>query len=251
MKKIFIIFTLCSFITTSIFAREYYFKIDRFNLPSPSALRLIGPLTLWATNYYLPEIKSIKGKTSERDLIALRDIAGNKLGPVVSLEDWCRSAMEGSVRVLFKKARARTYNYFSDSEEHAVDCSRFYEINVGKSKFKIARGPFGDGINNYQLNPFRTIATDPKVIPSGSVVFIPDARGARIELPNGQRFIHDGYFFAGDIGGGIKENHIDVFSGIFKRTHFFPWITSSERGLFEAFIVKDKKIINKLTRLHR
>ena len=247
MKAVFIL-TITLFFSFPVFSREYFFKMDRFNFPAPKLESLYGPISLWATNYFLPEVKN--GRTRTKGLIAFRDIDGNKLGPVVTHEEWCRSAMEGSVRVVFKKGRARTYNYFADSDMNNVDCSRFYQINVSKSKFKLARGPFGDGVNNFQLNPFRTIATDPNVIPIGTVVFIPEARGVKIIFPNGERIVHDGYFFAGDIGGAIKENHIDVFSGISKKIDYFSWATSSENGMFDAFIITDQNIIDKLTQQH-
>ncbi len=58
-------------------------------------------------------------------------------------------------------------------------------------------------MDDYILAPFRTLATDQKVYPHGTVFFIPEARGAEIVLSNGRKIIHDGYFFAGDKGGAM------------------------------------------------
>jgi len=72
--------------------------------------------------------------------------------------------------------------------------------------------PFGLGVDNYRLIPYRTIAVDPTRILIGSVVFIPQAYGVR--LPSGE--IHDGFFLAHDIGGAIKGDRIDIFLGDIK-----------------------------------
>ena len=109
---------------------------------------------------------------------------------------------------------------------------------------------YGDGLDGYILSPYRTLATDGSRIPPGTVLYVPEARGAKITLTNGRVIIHDGYFFAGDKGGAIKDNHIDVFIGINKTAPFFPWIKSNQDKTFEAFIVSDKKIISDLNDLH-
>ncbi len=55
----------------------------------------------------------------------------------------------------------------------------------------------------------RTLAVDTKVIPRRTVVFIKETVG--LPMPNGEK--HDGYWYASDIGGAIKGNKIDMFSG--------------------------------------
>ena len=82
------------------------------------------------------------------------------------------------------------------------------------------------------------------------MIYIPSARGAVITLSNGQQITHDGYFFAGDKGGAIKSNHIDVYIGTSSSAPFFPWITNSSATPFKAYVVKDQKIIDELTALH-
>jgi 3D (Asp-Asp-Asp) domain-containing protein len=114
----------------------------------------------------------------------------------------------------------------------------------------MANGPWGDGVDDYILSPVRTVATDPKVIPHGTILYIPEARGAEVVMPNGRKIIHDGFFFAGDKGGAIKGNHIDVYIGTFKKAPIFPWIKSNETKTFTAFRVLDKKVIDRLTELH-
>ena len=57
--------------------------------------------------------------------------------------------------------------------------------------------------------PMRTMATDPRVVPKGSVVFIKETVG--LPLPGGG--LHDGLWYASDIGGAIKGQHIDLYTG--------------------------------------
>lgn len=60
-----------------------------------------------------------------------------------------------------------------------------------------------------RLAPMRTVAVDPKVFPRHSVLFIKETVG--LKLPDGS--IHDGYWYASDVGGAIKGARIDLFTG--------------------------------------
>jgi hypothetical protein len=71
-----------------------------------------------------------------------------------------------------------------------------------------------------------------------------------VSLLNGELMTHDGYFFAGDTGGAIKKNHIDIFTGIYTGNPFPEVIKSNESLTFEALIVTDMTIINALTEMH-
>ncbi len=79
--------------------------------------------------------------------------------------------------------------------------------------------PYGYGLEDYVLKPFKSVAVDPKVVPIPSKIYIPAAVGAR--LPDGTT--HDGYFEAVDIGAAIQDKRIDMFtsygdqSAVFKR----------------------------------
>jgi 3D (Asp-Asp-Asp) domain-containing protein len=199
--------------------------------------------TLWATYYYLPQVSSIANG------LPLRDMQGVPLGPVLSLKHWCFSAMEGSVRVLGSNGVGTTYNYAGTTEESPVDCTKFFAWDVSKTKFRVAKGAYGDGVRQYKLVPFRTVAVDPTLIPYGSVLYIPGARGNRVTLPDGTKVRHDGYFFAGDTGGAIKGTHIDVYIGVSKANPF-SWVKSRESGTFGASLVTDQAIIDKLYDLH-
>ena len=57
--------------------------------------------------------------------------------------------------------------------------------------------------------PMRTMAVDPRVVPKGSIVFIKQTVG--LPLPGGG--MHDGLWYASDIGGAIKGQRIDLYTG--------------------------------------
>jgi 3D (Asp-Asp-Asp) domain-containing protein len=57
--------------------------------------------------------------------------------------------------------------------------------------------------------PMRTLAVDPKVVPRGTVVFIKETVG--LPLPGGG--VHDGLWYASDVGSAIKGDRIDLFTG--------------------------------------
>ena len=57
--------------------------------------------------------------------------------------------------------------------------------------------------------PMRTLAVDKTLIPRRTVVFIKETVG--LKMPNGAT--HDGYWYASDVGGAIKGERIDLFTG--------------------------------------
>lgn len=69
--------------------------------------------------------------------------------------------------------------------------------------------PTGRGALGQPVTPLRTIAVDDKVVPIGSVVFIPEFEG--LSKPDGTS--HDGCFIAEDRGSKVEGYHIDVFTG--------------------------------------
>jgi 3D (Asp-Asp-Asp) domain-containing protein len=218
--------------------------------PASAAFPLVEPnlaeaerTSLWATYYYLPQVSSVA------DGFPLLDMKGKPIGPKLSRRDWCNSAMEGSVRVTDEKGVGTTYNYAGVAGSSQVDCSPYFDYDVSRTRFQAAKGAFGDGVKNYRLIPFRTIAVDPTVIPYGTVLYIPKARGQVVTMPDGTTAIHDGYFFAGDTGGLIKENHIDVFIGVAK-SNPFSWISSSQDQTFSAYIVDKADIKTHLDAKH-
>lgn len=218
-------------------------KRAQFEQPEPD-LGQATPLTLWATSYWLPRV------ANKASGYALRDLSGNSLGANVTNREWCDAAMEGSIQIKYDDGRLITYNYAGTSSSNQVDCSSYYNHPAShKVKFREATGEYGDGVGNYLLVPHRSIAVDPSVIPYGSVVYIPSARGNVMKLPSGETFVHDGFYLAVDTGGLIKQNHIDVFRGTDEKVTQ-SWIKSSSSGTFKAYIVEDANIEQFLEEIH-
>jgi len=249
MKKwlglIIILFNLAAVAGQPTSSEKFILPNQDFIFDAPENIDELGePLSLWATNYYISQYKNTPGE------IPLRNEAGEELGVYLPLRSWCLSALEGTVRIQFEDGSTKIFNYHVSNELSPVDCSAEVPYDVSKTKFRLSKTIFGEGVLNYQLVPFRSIATDPLIIPHGTVLYIPDARGNKIKL--GDKIItHDGYFFASDRGGAIKDNHIDVYTGLFHRVNYFPWVGHKLETTFKAYIIKDQTIIDKLRILHK
>jgi 3D (Asp-Asp-Asp) domain-containing protein len=221
-----------------------------FDYPQPNQVSTLTKMTLWATQYYIHKFQS-KGNIP----IMYQD--GMPSGLRADTCDFCEASLEGTAYVTDSTGAITVINYAATGEQTFVDCrackkyanSKLKVENWGKVLWKKSSG-FGDGVRNYKLIPFRTIAVDSKIIPYGTVIFIPAAKGKIIELSNGSKTTHDGYFFAGDTGGAIKNNHIDVFTGIFSKNPFPEMVKSNELKTFEAYVITDQIIIQSLLATH-
>jgi 3D (Asp-Asp-Asp) domain-containing protein len=61
-----------------------------------------------------------------------------------------------------------------------------------------------------KLAPMRTVAVDPAVFPRHSVLFIKETVG--MKMPDGA--VHDGFWYASDVGRAIKGLRVDLFTGV-------------------------------------
>lgn len=213
--------------------------LTAFNFPEPGKDELSKKLSLWATYYYTPTYEYSTEKKH-----SLIDLKGKRLGPTLSNKQWCMAALEGSVNIKYNNDNI-VYNFAGYGSYMQVNCSPYFRYTKsGRVRFKRARGPYGDGAGKkgYILFPYRTVAVDSSKIPLGTVLYIPKARGIKINISGKRTLIHDGYFFAADVGGAIKSNHIDVFMGFKYIGAFRSFVKSSRRGLFDAYIVENSEI---------
>lgn len=107
-------------------------------------------------------------------------------------------------------------------------------INVSGKGFKVVDAPHGLGAGGYHLIPFRSIAVDRNEIALGTRLFVPEAVGMR--LPDGT--IHDGLFYAHDVGGGIKGRRVDFFTGTGRRQDVFEKAGVRNRKPVRIYAVK-------------
>jgi len=80
--------------------------------------------------------------------------------------------------------------------------------------FKVTAQQWGTAGSGRPLQPFRTVAVDPKLVKLGSLLYIPLLEGRTMPgRPPWGGFVHDGCVVADDTGGGIKDKQIDLFVG--------------------------------------
>jgi len=82
-----------------------------------------------------------------------------------------------------------------------------YGIGICFQTLDMLEHPLGKGGQGRALEPYRSVAVDPRFVPLGTPLYIPELVGMR--LPDGGR--HDGCVRADDTGGAIKRHELDFF----------------------------------------
>ena len=80
--------------------------------------------------------------------------------------------------------------------------------------FTVTQAQWGTSGSGKPLQPFRTVAVDPKIVKLGSLLYVPLLEGRT--MPGRQPwggYVHDGCVIADDTGGHISGNRIDLFVG--------------------------------------
>ncbi|HVV86518.1 MAG TPA: 3D domain-containing protein [Kofleriaceae bacterium] len=158
---------------------------------------LVGTLD-WALRYYWLAREEDFDDPDEidytpRDAVEVYTRRGFFLGAFSKQFIW-HLRMEGSG--ILDDGRVVNYhgacNYGSGTCFEQLDASQF---------------PFGRGARRRTLMPFHSCAVDPRVVPLGETLYVPELDGAN--LPDGT--VHDGCLRADDTGGGIKEQKLDFF----------------------------------------
>jgi 3D (Asp-Asp-Asp) domain-containing protein len=80
--------------------------------------------------------------------------------------------------------------------------------------FKVTQAQWGTAGSGKPLQPFRTVAVDPRVVKLGSWLYVPLLEGRTMpgRGPWGG-YVHDGCVMADDTGGHIVGNRLDLFVG--------------------------------------
>ncbi|HUJ59969.1 MAG TPA: 3D domain-containing protein [Kofleriaceae bacterium] len=80
--------------------------------------------------------------------------------------------------------------------------------------FKVTANQWGTSGSGKPLQPFRTVAVDPKVVKLGSLLYVPLLDGRTMPgRPPWGGYVHDGCVVADDTGGHIDGNRLDLFVG--------------------------------------
>jgi 3D (Asp-Asp-Asp) domain-containing protein len=191
------------------------FPMDSILAAPPKTKKLVGSLR---PSFYWISLEPNDGSSKTHPLL---DLAGNVL--VNISEDYFKKlSMEGTGRLL----DGRVINYHG----RVVKPDGTKEI---RWRWCGPEAPHGFGYEDRLLNPFRSVAVDPSVIPLDSKVYIPAARGAK--LPDGS--IHDGYFMAVDIGDLIKSKKIDIFTSFGDQSEPFLKIGMETGRFVNIYIV--------------
>ncbi len=82
-----------------------------------------------------------------------------------------------------------------------------YGTGTCYEQLDVTTHPFGRGAGRRPLVPFKSVAVDPRLVPIGEPLYLPEFDGMR--LPDGS--VHDGCVRGDDTGGGIKLRKLDFF----------------------------------------
>lgn len=207
------------FVASAFFSLFFFAKAGAVGVTDPASatsMRSIGKLS---PSFYWIAIEPNDNAPRTKKLF---DEHGNLLY-AVSESYYKALAMEGTGKLL----NGKVINYHVRIT--LPDGSR--EI---RWRFCGPEAPFGYGVDDLPLIPFRSVAVDETVIPMGSRIYIPAAVGAR--LPDGTR--HDGYFTAVDIGDRIKNRKIDIFTSFGDQSSVFAKVGLVTNRLVEVFLVE-------------
>jgi 3D (Asp-Asp-Asp) domain-containing protein len=80
--------------------------------------------------------------------------------------------------------------------------------------FHVTQNQWGTAGTGRPLQPFRTVAVDPKVVKLGSLLYVPLLEGRTMPgRPPWGGYVHDGCVVADDTGGHIDGHQLDLFVG--------------------------------------
>ena len=218
---------------------------DRFDIAPPDSTGSVKQL--WSTRYYVHYLTPVAD--SHASPLLHKD--GRPFGIFVSNHDFCFGSLQGTIAIREDRYPA-VYNVDGLVDRSLATCT-FKGGTTDETNARLGRqawvkltgnGIYGLGARGWRLVPFRTIAVDPKVLPLGTVFYIPRLRGFRFRSEGAYR-VHDGYVIAGDVGRSVVGNHVDFFTGNFTGPPP-PFVTSSKADLFGARVVTKASTVSRL-----
>jgi len=232
---------------------------DTFDIPPPPDGSPGKKIKVWSTSYLRVE------PALDKNGVPFRDINGVPISDNVREPSWCKGAQEGAIKTTFmgEEIILTHAGQFLKKPPYYIDCDAVFKTHTdalsayGLSYHAKTGAPFGLGINNYFLVPYRTIAVQLKgneyfTLEAGDVIYIKDVTKITVTDPyTGRKYKHDGYFFVGDVGGKVQGIHIDTFCG--SKSDCLPPFTGSNDNhyvLSTAVVITDPAIKAKLKRMH-
>ncbi len=101
-----------------------------------------------------------------------------------------------------------------------------------KNAVRIVNEPLGS--KNYTLSAFKSVAVDTQLIPLGSTLYIPNFERLYI----GNTGVHNGVFYANDVGSQVKGNHIDIYIGDKDNLSYMMSKSGRSSGPVDVYILK-------------
>ncbi len=106
-------------------------------------------------------------------------------------------------------------------------------ISYMKKANRVMIGDRFMGYGGHMLTELKSIAVDPRVIPIGARVYIPQAEQVVV---NGRP--QSGIFYAQDIGSAVKGKHIDIFVGARENIAAFTSAGVRSLGSVDVYILE-------------
>lgn len=211
------LFLLCLFMSLSAFSRAELLPVVAGDVPDTAQPKMESLGKLRPSFYWV----AIEPKDKAQRTRKLFD-EDAKLISAVSEKYYKSLLMEGTGRL----ANGKVINFKSRTKKSDGTWDIRWRVCPSTA-------PYGYGLNDIPLEAFKSVAVDTSVIPLGSKIYIPAAKGA--QLPNGKR--HDGYFTAVDIGDLIKNKKIDIFTAFGDQSDIFGAVGMETGRMVDIFLV--------------
>lgn len=189
------------------------------------------------TIYYLP-VYGEKRNCPKQEISVVKD-EQDKILTQLCRDEVFNCALQGSCFYLGKEG-VRLFAYKKMVKVQVPETKKI----ISQPRFRLNKSfsmcPQGMGAHNVCLDPYRSIAADPKFHKIGDVIYIPILKDQK--LPDGE--IHDGYMIVRDTGGAIKgEGRFDFFIGFDDyHGHLFSKLNLSDKksSHFEYHLVPEE-----------
>jgi 3D (Asp-Asp-Asp) domain-containing protein len=150
------------------------------------------------TFYWIAEDRSHRTDDGDGELTELYDPSCTPLA-TVSREFAIRLSREGTGKL---------------RDGRVLNAARPCECGFSPCFRVIEKHPWGVGVKNRPLAPFRSVAVDPRLVPIGSRLYVAELDGQ--PMPGADpwgNYVHDGCVIADDRGGNVRGRQLDFFTG--------------------------------------